>query len=250
MHGRRALCRRIVLLTLVCAAPSATADSWSFLVEPYLSATTITGDAGVGRAAGVPVDLDFGSILENLAAAGMLHFEALHESGWGVWADYGFMKLEDDAKFARDGVIDLTLFQGILEVVGVRRIALEQGYLDLYGGVRWWDNELELEVSAAALPGTPSFEATEDWIDPTIGFRWHQPFSDRFGFNLRADMGGFGVGSDFTWKLFTTVSYDMSDRWGVEVGYAAIGVDYEDGSPGERGNFLYDTSPAVRMRAC
>jgi hypothetical protein len=53
----------------------------------------LKGDASVGRATGAAVDVDFDQFLENLELAAMLHFEAHHKNGWGLFFAYGFMDL-------------------------------------------------------------------------------------------------------------------------------------------------------------
>jgi hypothetical protein len=58
-------------------------DNWQFAIEPYLMATSIEGDASIGRATGVDVDVRFSDILETLEAAFMISAEAYHKSGWG-----------------------------------------------------------------------------------------------------------------------------------------------------------------------
>ena len=66
---------------------------WSFELEPYVMATTIEGDAGFGRVTGAPVDMGMDDILESLESAAMVHFEAHHQSGWGLCSGlwiYGF----------------------------------------------------------------------------------------------------------------------------------------------------------------
>lgn len=44
-----------------------------------------------------------------------------------------------------------------------------------------------------------------------------------------ADVGGFGVASDYTWKLSGTLGYQFSDWFSARAGYRHLKVDYEDG---------------------
>ena len=50
------------------------------------------------------------------------------------------------------------------------------------------------------------------------------------GWALRAwgDVGGFGVGSDFTWQAAALVGRS-SGGWRVEFGYRALAVEFDDG---------------------
>jgi hypothetical protein len=65
-------------------------------------------------------------------------------------------------------------------------------------------------------------------------------------FSLRGDVGAGSA--DFTWKVITGFRYSIGDSMALDLAYVALGVDYEDGTPGEPGYFLYDTitqGPAV-----
>ena len=56
---------------------------------------------------------------------------------------------------------------------------------------------------------------------------------------MRGDIGGFGVGSKFSWQLAGGYSHDMKiGDWTITntVGYRALSVDYSNGSgSGQRG---------------
>ena len=118
--------------TAFAQTDSATGKSWQFGLEPYLMASSIQGDAGVGRVTGVPVDVSFSDILENLSMAAMINFEARHDSGWGALLDYAFMDLEADKTVGLGGVLDANLRQAIFEgLVTKGAIACSTG------GPRW-----------------------------------------------------------------------------------------------------------------
>jgi hypothetical protein len=100
--------------------------------------------------------------------------------------------------------------------------------LDLYGGGRY--NHLELDVDPATLAGR---EHTEDWIDPIVGAKFVLPFADRWRLALNADVGGFGLQSDFTWSATGVVGYEFplfSSTAIIYGGYRAISWDFTDGS--------------------
>ena len=71
----------VVICTLFGVPAISHAGEWSYEIEPYGLFANIEGDAGVGRATGAEVDVDFDTILENLELAAMLHFEAPHKNG-------------------------------------------------------------------------------------------------------------------------------------------------------------------------
>jgi len=232
---------RTASILLLTASSYANAQEWSYQFEPYVLASTIEGDAGIGRATGVDVAVDFGDILEILDMGFMGHFEALHSGGWGVALDYGFMNLSADIVGPRGGVIDASVHQGVFEALLVRRKQLGNGYLDYLAGVRWWDNDIDVVVDPAVLPGTATPSVDQDWIDLVIGVRWSKPINDRWDFLLRGDIGGMGVESDFTSAIAAGVQFKMTDSMDLDLQYKATWVDFESGVPGQAGYFKYDT---------
>jgi hypothetical protein len=97
------------------------------------------------------------------------------------------------------------------------------------------EQELAKAVSAnlqANLPTTASFD--RDWMDPIIGARWQWNFNENWFLAAKGDIGGFGVGSDFTWNTQATIGYQFTEYFSTELGYRYFDTDYRDG------DFSYD----------
>ena len=231
----------VLAICLSVVTPFAVADDWEFVLEPYMLGASIEGDSAIGQANGIEVDVDFSRILETLRMAGMVRFEAVHDSNWGVVLDYGFMDLGDDLSGPRGGIADIKLRQGILQANVLRRHELENSTLDVLFGVRWWDNDIELELDPALLPISPSLEIEEDWVDLILGMRWQTRLNDRWKFQVSGDIGGFGMEADMTSQLSLGAIYNINDRLDLDLRYQAMWVDYETGNEGERDYFAYDT---------
>ena len=232
----------ISTIALLLLSASANAEDWSFQFEPYALASSIEGDASVGRATGVDVDVDMSDILEVLEMAFMGHFEAHHSNGWGVALDYGFMDLGADISGPRGGVVDAKVRQGVFEALLVRQSQSSgKGNLEYLAGIRWWDNDIDVEIDPAVLPGTAAFKIDEDWVDLVLGVRWSNPINDNWTFKLRGDIGGFGVTSDFTSAVSAGFHYQMTESIDLDLQYKATWVDFETGSSGQPGYFQYDT---------
>jgi hypothetical protein len=71
---------------------------------------------------------------------------------------------------------------------------------------------------------------SQDWTDPVIGGRWIWDFADVWGLIAVGDIGGFGVGSDFTWQAMGLVEWQPFRYVSLVGGYRALYQDYEDGS--------------------
>jgi hypothetical protein len=216
---------------------------WSYEIEPYVLFSSIEGDASIGRAVGADVDVNFDTILDNLDAGGMLHFEAHHNSGWGYVLDYGFMDLGSDVSGPRGGVVDASVRQGVFKALAVRRYQLSDSRLDYTVGVaRWWDNDIDVTVDLAVLPGTLDLEVEEDWVDLVLGVRWLNNLNQDWKFLLQGDLGGFGQESGFTTSMQVGALYQLNDEWVLDLKYKATWVDYEnEESKGQPGYFAYDT---------
>ncbi len=242
---KRILCIFTALLLIATTSAAAQEEenrkSWAFDLEPYLMATSIRGEASVGRATGVDVDIEFSDILETLNIAAMVHFEAHHESGWGIWFDYGFMDLSQDTTGPMGGVASTDLRQGVMEAFGLYRQDLKQGKIDYIAGLRWWDNDIDATVDPAMLPGSTSIKVRADWLDMVIGVRWTHYISDNWHFRLRGDIGVPGLEADFTGTASAGIIYVINDLMDIDLTYKATWVDYEEGTSGTPDHFEYNT---------
>lgn len=146
--------------------------------------------------------------------------------GFGVFLDatytsLGFDKVSMGPLAAR---ADTTLF--LLEFGGAAQLAAGgEGLwaLDALAGGRW--TRIRNEVG---LIGGPSATQTADWVDPFIGLRLRGRFAERFEYSVRGDIGGFGIGSDFTWQAIAGIGYRF-EVLGTEatalIGYRALSQD-------------------------
>lgn len=236
-----------VLLSLLLSAMGSysadvSADEWSYQLEPYLMVTSIKGDATIGRTNQADVDVDFDTILDNLDAAAMVHFEAHHESGWGAVFDYGFMDLGGNKTSSNGNSTDVSVRQGVLELQALYRNKLSDGFLDYFAGVRWWDNDIDVTLDFTIRPENNfNKEIESDWVDPVVGVRWIKNIDDKWTFLAQADIGGFGLASDFTSSVQSGVMYKISDLMTLDLKYKATWVDFEEGTKGQQGYFGYDT---------
>lgn len=231
-----------LLSTCVFYSTALSAKEWSYQLEPYLMVTSIKGDATVGRVNEVDVNVDFDTILDNLDAGAMVHFEAHHTSGWGAVIDYAFMDLGGSKIITNNSGANARVRQGVLELQGLYRNQLSNGRLDYFGGVRWWDNDINVDLSSSVLPGDGfEKEIKADWIDIVVGVRWLRQLNPQWAFLAQVDAGGFGFESDFTSSVQTGVQYKINELMTVDLKYKATWVDFEEGNSGEEGYFNYNT---------
>jgi len=219
--------------------PALVTKTWAFEFEPYIMFTTIEGDSKFKNTPTANLDVDFGTILENLDMAFMGHFEAHHESGWGMWLDYGFMDLSNDIAVA-PAIDSIRVRQGILEAVGLYRQITSNGYVEYLAGIRWWDNDFDISSSLPILAKTRNI----DWVDGIVGLRYTHILNENWKLRIHGDIGAGGA--DITYAASAGVIYTINDLLDVDVKYKATWVDYEEGEkgPGTLFNsdyFSYDT---------
>jgi hypothetical protein len=82
---------------------------------------------------------------------------------------------------------------------------------------------------------------TIDWVDPLIGARVRVMVAPGHELFVRGDVGGFGVGSKFSWQAVGGYSYDFAVKDGITysglIGYRALYVDYAQGQDRKRYEF-------------
>jgi len=229
--------RTIAVSILLCAAtatPAQAQDSgWHYLVAPYLMLPNMKGDTGIGQLPLASVDEDPGDIFSNLQIGAMLYAEA-HNDSWAFSSDVLYMDLEaefGDGTLVNDGEAGVS--QLGWELAALRRFSpwFELGLAVTY-------NRIEADLDFDFVNTGLSFGMTEEWIDPSIVARATFPINDKWFFQTRANIGGFGVGSDLFWQLQADVGYRSSDRWSWVFGYRVIDIDYDHGSGADR--FVYD----------
>jgi hypothetical protein len=80
-----------------------------------------------------------------------------------------------------------------------------------------------------------SFSRDDDWWDPYIGLRGRYNFTPAIYAIARADIGGFGVGSDLMWQAEAALGFQLTRSIHAEIGYRALSFDYD------QGGLTYDT---------
>ena len=75
-----------------------------------------------------------------------------------------------------------------------------------------------------------------------MGARWFGQVTPSLSLLARADVGGFGAGSQFTVNLQGGVHWQFSRVAGLAVEYRWMNIDYEKGDPGRLDYFKFDSS--------
>ncbi len=114
----------------------------------------------------------------------------------------------------------------ILEMIAGIRLRLGQKViLDPYLGCRY--THYRLFGNVQGITNTSEFDEKVDFWDPVVGFKSHLYLHPRIPIELKADIGGFGVGSKLTWSVWLNSGYAVSPTVDLLAGFAALSNKYE-----------------------
>ena len=122
---------------------------------------------------------------------------------------------------------------------------------DVLAGGRFWDQKADVSLDLSAALDVTTLElrrnraiarsGSVDWADPFVGARLRFAVAPGHELFVRGDVGGFGVGSDFSWQAIAGYLFDFAVCNGVTfsgvLGYRALQVDYAQGEGRRRYEF-------------
>jgi len=235
--------KKIFMLILLCCfsgamlgqsidTDSQDSDSkWNFDVAPYLWFSSLKGDISfLDRS--IPVEAEFKDILDQLSFGVLIHAEA-NKGSWTIITDLIYMKLKEDGTLRNTSQsLSSEIEQIIWELGGAYRIIKLEDYFILDGkfGIRYFGLKPTLAINQRTV-----FDKSLDFVDPYVGIRFKSvngKWLNRAGF----DVGGFGIGSQLSWKLNLFVGYQINRTLALYLGYQAYDVNYEENDA----SFNYD----------
>lgn len=225
-----------------------TKREWKFLVEPYLMFPNMSGTVGLADLPDATVDAGTNDIFGHLKMGFMLNAEASNGK-WTFGSDLLYMELAQGAEprnLISSG--EITAKQLGWEVSGLYGVT---PWLDLgVGGMLNSINSgVNLNVKVIGGGTTPKSKSmTETWFDPMLIARIKSKSGEKFIYQFRGEIGGFGIGSDLAWQMQAYAGYQFSKLFQITGGYRIISLDYENGSGQNRFMYNIDTSgPVVRF---
>jgi hypothetical protein len=239
-------------------------SGWSYRFTPYVWLPSTNGTSTV-RGVATDIDASFIDVVEHAQIpkdlfAVMGYFEARNDRV-SLFTDVVYQRLATGGSGSRsrnlgrlgidvDASIDITFEMATVEAGAAYEVARWSAgpgsftALDVMAGGRfWWQKataSLELtgtiNLRDLTVEGNRAFARSGDinWFDPFIGGRIRHQFAPGKELVLSGDVGGFGVGSDFSWQLVGAYSWDFATTgtttWAAIIGYRALFVDYKKGS--------------------
>lgn len=215
----------------------ANGSAWEFRLIPYTWLISMDTKTTV-RDHTADMNIPFSDILRNMDLAGQVHFEA-QKGKWGFFIDPTYLKLSHDGTLRDGRDTRLQIEQWLVEVGGMYQLGKwsldakgkRSITVDALGGGRYWYLSANLDTGSTVNPSQKT-----GWVDPFIGTRLNADITERLSFNIRADVGGFGVGSDFSWNALGVFGYRFTKDITGLLGYRALYADYKAGTSSMRYN--------------
>jgi len=218
------------------ATPPGQTARWQYDLAPYTWFAGFTDDIGLGGQI-VHIDHNFSQAIRRLDIA-----PGVRWSGWKktqyFYIDGVYLHHTDDIAVNTpdfDQVhaeMKVFLLEG---AYGYRFFGNDcQGFHAL-GGLRLWalDNTLDFQ---SALNPPLHLSGSKTWVDPFIGLDYYSLLDHQWSFTGQGDIGGFGVGSKWSWQIYAGVKYAFTYNFSLGLAYRAIKVNYD------KNDFLYDVT--------
>jgi hypothetical protein len=205
-------------------------EGWSFAFSPYIWASSLDGTVAGPGGQEVGVGVSFSDILQDLSFA----FEGAGEvryDRFGLFVDLTYASITSEQKtpggtLFQKSVVDTEEWL-INTGLGYRFYRDRNGSIDATAGAR-----ILILDTTVALKGGPAPEqkasGSKTIVSPIVGMRGHIDIADGFGVTGLFDVGGFGLGADFTWQTLATVDYEISEGIVMRTGFRAIGINYSE----------------------
>lgn len=217
----------IALMTLLAALPASAqetestpleenitiSEEWKFSLRPYFYLSGLSGSITVDPLT-FPVNSSFSTLLSNVKFGGFLSFTA-EKGQWGVNADFQYINLYGESTGPAGSSLDLKNIIGELDIIFRPELAPTLRFLV---GLRAYSVSQSILVAGQALP-----EAKVNVYDPVIGAYGSWALHRKWDFELRGDIGGFGVSSEATYQMMGGFRFGLGENTSLPFGYRILG---------------------------
>ncbi len=219
-----ALLSSLALAAFLCGSGESGVESgvleppgWAWEVRPYLWLPALDVTATIGSTTVSEARKNHRDLFDDVEPAWMLGLDAAPDDGvWGLIFDLSYLDIS-----TKRGSRVARVEQTLLEVDAFFR-APDLPRTDFFVGLRY----IELDTRATNAGVSASDNAS--LVDPVVGARTVIPLSEKWAARLRADIGGFGLGTDLTWHGAFGFAYRMKNGGEIDLAYRLLEIDYAD----------------------
>lgn len=183
-----------------------------------------------------PVDIDMAAPSDSLIKLNGFFMATLRlgydKFGFNFDLFYGSIKASNERPTV-DTDIDETVIQTSLSYYALP-------WLEPYAGFRYD----RVGVNINRPPSENFHPGLRDWYDPIVGIHMTGKASESWTLHLRADVGGFGVGSEVTWQLIFTGSWRATKWLSLDLSYRILYLRYVENNQGDLNYLKFDMTEA------
>lgn len=242
-------------------SPAYPVSGWSTSFTTYGWLTYLTGSSTV-KGHTVDINVNPIQVLEHLERMPWFSYLELRNGRFSIYNDSMYAYLGASAGVAKT-LPNANL--GVKASIGFEQAVIETGVtyelyridsggsfkdpltaasftaVDVLAGARYWYQSLDANFYVTVdVPGIDRMgsrgiarSGSVDWVDPLVGLRVRHQITPGKEIVLRADVGGFDVGSKFTWNALAAYSFPVGSFAGLPlsgmIGYRALQADYAQG---------------------
>lgn len=251
------------------------APRWTVTFTPYGWLAGLNGDVTVK---GRTTDVDVGpfELLDHLDGVPWMSYAEARNGRFSLYNDIFYAPLGVDAGAARsfdrvsvDATLGVDIRQTIIEAGATYEFARWNAFggstaVDVLAGARYWHQDVTINLDLTTTLDIAGLDISRnralarargvDWVDPLVGLRLRHQLAPGQELVLRGDVGGFDVGSQFSWNALAAYGFQIGTYYGVTysglLGYRALSVDFEKGSGATRYDYdVIQHGPLVGLTA-
>ncbi len=209
--------------------PKGDPDAWNVELTPFVWLPSIRGEFSSEILLGES-EISAADLISNLEMAFMITAE-VSKGKFFIAPTYVYTKLgmEEVLWSDNDGENDIVLKpemkMTIFELIAGARFRVNKFFnVDPFAGFRYSNYNIYGSIEGH---DTNSFEEDVDFWDPVIGIQMSYYPHPRVPIIFKTDIGGFGVGSKFSWTASVNSGYTISPSIDLLAGFSAYGTDFE-----------------------
>lgn len=222
----RAICLTIVLgliatgSALAEVAPSQdNQPPWRFSLRPYMFLSGLSGSVTADPVT-IPINSGFNDLLKNLQIGGFLAFTA-EKDRWGIYSDFQYISLLGKGSSSLDAELEL---DNLIFETDVTYRPASAPTLQFLAGVRIYSIDQRLTIKDQPLQ-----TANTTVVDPILGAHGEWQLGRNWDFELRGDVGGFGISSESTYQVLALFHWKIKPSFSIPFGYRVLGYQIKTG---------------------
>ena len=230
---RLTACLAVVAAAAALCSSAASAEDWTTDLKAYLFLPW--ADFGVETAGGATLEtsLDPGDLVEALKF-GLMFAGDTHRGKTSLLYDIFYTDLDFSGSLAAPVPVNVDTNMKLLLAsfgVGYDLERTKTGFVQVFGGLRYVKLDNSVTLSGTGTPAAVvGLSRSDDYLEPLVGLRGRTQVGDRTSLGGYMNVGGFGVGSEFTFDGYVGLDYAISDTKIASAGVRYLSIDYEAGN--------------------